>query len=475
MTRRALCESLEQRRLLASIGSVLRINFQTVDAPVPDYHRADTGSLYARRANGLTYGWTDHNRINTRARIARSGDVDRPLDVALTTTGAVSAIPSIPQSIQFAAGEQARIIDLPLADRFEGRADVTIALQTQWQYANCIKFSSTTIDAFHQPSPPPPPVEPPPTTPTGKLSWSKAANAPAARTEHMTAMVGERLYLMGGYFNNVWLSEARMDVYNPATNNWQRLADIPQRLTHAGTAHDDRYIYLAGGYTVDATGTKQVIGVVNAWRYDTVAGHWSAMPSLPQRMGAGSMVLVGRKLYHMGGFEGHITRDSSRIFALDLDNLSAGWKFHGNMPETNNHFGAAVLNGSVYVMAGQIGNDATAVFRNSAWRWDVGSNAWTRLPNITSPGRSHIWGSTFAHNGRIFVIGGETSTADPLRPQSVAAVDVYDPSSNSWSRNTSLPSARSTGSAAIWQGKVIFTVGMLHGQFKADTWIGSFV
>ncbi|HMO25791.1 MAG TPA: kelch repeat-containing protein, partial [Tepidisphaeraceae bacterium] len=538
MTRLALVESLEPRRLLASIGSVLRINFQTVDAPVPDYHRADTGSLYARRANGLTYGWADHNRINTRARttpddarcstfihmrkrfweiavpngtysvrvvagdadyidsdyriqvegqlavsatpteqarfaegtvtvhvtdgrltianaaggannklalveiarggnagpvvavtaattsatieqpaqirIARTGEIDRPLDIALTAAGALSSIRSIPQSIQFAPGEQSRTIDLPLTSGFEGQADVTIALQAQWQYANCIQFSSATISAVNvspppepPPPPPPPPVEPPPTTtPVGKLSWSKAANALAARTEHMTAMVGEKLYLMGGYFNNVWLSEARMDVYNPATNKWQRLADLPQRLTHAGTAHDDRYIYLAGGYTVDATGRKQVIGIVNSWRYDTVTSQWNAMPALPQRMGAGSMVLVGRTLYHMGGFEGNITRDSSKIFTLNLDNLSAGWKFHGNMPETNNHFGAAVLNGSVYVMAGQIGNDATAVFRDSAWRWDVASNLWTRLPNITSPGRSHIWGSTFAHNGRIFVIGG---------------------------------------------------------------------
>jgi N-acetylneuraminic acid mutarotase len=176
----------------------------------------------------------------------------------------------------------------------------------------------------------------------------------------------------------------------------------------------------------------------------------------------------------MGGFEWWM-KDTNKIYSLNLDNQQAGWKLFGRMPEPNNHFGVAVHDGWVYVMAGQTGNDATAKFKNSAWRWQPGTNNWQRLPNLAGVARSHIWSSTIVFQNRIWVLGGETDTNSPGRPRSVPAVDVYDPVTNTWSKNTDLPSGRSTGSAAVWGDKIIFSSGMLSGVFKSDTWIGTLV
>lgn len=402
-------------------------------------------------------------------RVSRSGDTASPLVVRYTVSGLATPgadYAALSGEVTIPAGQTfADVVVRPFDDSLvESNETVVLRLTDDYAYSPAT-VASATVTVFDNDGSP---------TQVGRLQWTSAAKAPVVRTEHMTAMVGGKLYLIGGYLDNKYLSTARFDVYDPATNKWTRLADLPQKLTHAGCASDDRFIYMAGGYTVDSTGKKQVIGVNNAWRYDTVAGTWSAMPNLPERLGAGAMVLVGRTLYYLGGFEWWM-KDTNKIYSLNLDSPSSGWKLFGRMPEANNHFGAAVHDGWVYVMAGQTGNDATAKFKNSAWRWQPGTTNWQRLPNLVGPPRSHVWSSTIVFQNRIWVMGGETDTGMPNKPRSVPAVDVYDPVTNSWSRNTDLPSGRSTGSAAVWGDKVIFSSGMLSGVFKNDTWIGSLV
>lgn len=400
-------------------------------------------------------------------RISRVGNTSADLTVRYTVSG--SATPGLDYSALFGevtipAGQSSVDVSVQPIDDNLAESSETVVLKISDDYAySPATGASATVTIYDNDGG---------STQVGKLKWTTAASAPVVRTEHMTAMVGGKLYLIDGYLDNKYLSTARADVYDPATNRWARLADLPQKLTHAGCAHDDRYVYLAGGYTVDSTGKKQVIGINNAWRYDTVTDTWSKLPNLPERLGAGAMVLVGRTLYYMGGFEWWM-KDTDKIYSLNLDNLQAGWKLFGRMPEPNNHFGAAVLDGWVYVMAGQTGNDATAKFKNSAWRWQPGTSNWQRLPNLAGVARSHVWSSTIAFRNRVWVMGGETDTGTPNKPRSVPAVDVYDPVTNSWSKNTDLPSGRSTGSAAVWDDKIVFSSGMLSGVFKSDTWIGT--
>jgi tetratricopeptide (TPR) repeat protein len=46
---------------------------------------------------------------------------------------------------------------------------------------------------------------------------------------------------------------ARSDVYDTATDTWTPIADMPTRLTHAGTAVVGHDVYFAGGYVESAT------------------------------------------------------------------------------------------------------------------------------------------------------------------------------------------------------------------------------
>ena len=57
------------------------------------------------------------------------------------------------------------------------------------------------------------------------------APSPIIRAEALRAVVDDKLYVFGGFMGNDGPVK-RSDVYNPATNTWTQIADLPTRLTH---------------------------------------------------------------------------------------------------------------------------------------------------------------------------------------------------------------------------------------------------
>lgn len=470
----------------------LRVNFQPDNVPVPDYHRADTGAVYGLRTNGYTYGWNALNKANARDRDS-SLSYDQRYDTFnhMQKNGNFAweiAVPNGQYKVRLVGGD-ASYVDSVMKINIEGSLAVngTPTKSNPWVEGTVtvnvadgkltvsnaagavnnkicfIEIGESMITATPTPNP---------TTPLGTLKWKSAAYH-MPRTELMKAVVNDKLYLLGGYINNKYLSVARMDVYDPANNTWAQLPDMPVKISHAGVAYDSRYIYMAGGYTVNAAGTKQVFGMKNAYRFDTQTNKWETLPSLPVYRGAGSMVLVGRTLYYMGGFDQNMG-DQSGIYTLNLDNLSAGWAQKGNMPGANNHFALILLNNKVYSIGGQTGNDATAVFKNSVFSYDPATAKWTQLASFGSPNRSHIATTTVVYKGKIIMMGGESMGAEINRPRTVQAVEAYDPASNKWSILTKLPGARSGGVAGVFGDKIVFSTGLSSGIYMGETWIGEF-
>lgn len=486
-----LFETLESRQLFAATLAT-RINFQPANVPVPDFHKADTGAVYGLRANGLTYGWNALNSANTRDRDSNLS-YDQRYDTFnhMQKNGNFAweiAVPNGEYKVRVVGGD-ASYADSTMKINVEGKLAVngTPTKSNPWVEGTVtvnvtdgkltvsngsgainnkicfIEIGESMITSTPNPNP---------NTSLGTLSWKSAAPN-VARTELMRAVVNNKLYLLGGYLYNSYLSVARFDVYDPATNKWTQLPDMPGKISHAGVAADSRYIYMVGGYTVNSAGTKQVFGTKNTYRYDTQTGKWDSLSSLPVNRGAGSSVLVGRTLYYMGGFDEKMNNQSA-IYTLNLDDSSAKWTLKGNMPGANNHFGMVTLNGKIYTVGGQTGNDATAVFKNTLLSYDPTSAKWTQLTSFGSPNRSHIGASTVVYKGKIIMFGGESEGAVINHPKTVQAVEAYDPSTNKWSVLTKLPGARSGGAAGMIGDKIVFSTGLVSGTFVGDTWIGEF-
>ncbi len=119
-----------------------------------------------------------------------------------------------------------------------------------------------------------------PTSAWPALQWKKGTPSPFARCESPTAVINGKLYLFGGFTDDLGASN-ELDVYDPANNCWTRLKDMPTHVTHLDPAIDGGTVWLAGGFKGKHPGpvTNEV------WKYDIASDSWTAGPPLPEPAG----------------------------------------------------------------------------------------------------------------------------------------------------------------------------------------------
>lgn len=281
------------------------------------------------------------------------------------------------------------------------------------------------------------------------IRWNTVAPSPVGRSEAQGAVVDGKFYVFGG-------DSLRSDVYNPTTNTWRRIANLPKPITHAGTAVVGRNIYLAGGYVNKPEGGV-IFAVRDVWRYNIDTNKWTAdLPPLPDARGSGGLEVLNGKLHFFGGTD--IRRaDHREHWVLSL-NGGTRWIPAAPLPNFRNHMGDAVLGGKLYAIGGQLTQDHTGA-QASVYRWSPDTNKWTTVAPLPRP-RSHTAAATFILGNQIVVAGGITTSGASVRD-----VTAYDPQSNKWTALTPLPAAGSfaegyaSGVAGNIGGKIFYTTG----------------
>lgn len=285
------------------------------------------------------------------------------------------------------------------------------------------------------------------------ISWSTVAALPLGTTEAHGVAVNGKLYLFGGYDalkRPGFAPTKRSYVYDPALNRWDSIAPLPYTpngsnfggVTHCGMTTDGTDVYMVGGYRSNSTGTGQVFGSRQAYRYHVATNTYSALPQLPAELASGQLSYVKGRLHYIGGLNMRRV-DTAIHLVLNLDNLSAGWQNLPPPPVTRNHAGSAVYAGQIYFIGGAIGQNSSSIVQRYLDRYDPATNQWTRLADMPS-GRDHISSSVVVLGDRIIVVGGQR--AHNVHSQMVLA---YEPATNTWTNFTSMPNARSAGVAAV--------------------------
>ena len=293
------------------------------------------------------------------------------------------------------------------------------------------------------------------------ITWREVAPVSVGRSEGMGAVVNGKLYIFGGYVDTTFKPTRRSDVYDPATNRWSQIADLPFGVSHVGTAVVGNSVYFAGGYP--ATATNQTFSTNRVWRYDTTTNQMIDLPNLPAPRGGGALVSLGRELHFFGGSDQFRT-DAAQHWAIDLDNLAAGWTTRAPLPVATNHVAGVVVGGMIYSIGGQQKQDAAAIQRADVQMYDPATNTWTARAPLPSA-RSHITNSTFVRDGRVITIGGLLQGNVPTN-----IAHEYDPASNTWRALTNLPRNRLSGVADVLpDNRIIFSTGSMVG----NTWIGT--
>jgi N-acetylneuraminic acid mutarotase len=134
--------------------------------------------------------------------------------------------------------------------------------------------------------------------------WTTLAPAPTARNSAASVVVDDRIYVIGGREfslaadgSAVQENVATVEVYEPATDEWETVAPLPEARGGLAAAVHDGSIYVFGGEQHN----PDPMVYDDVWRYDPEADEWAAVGNLPTpRHGLGAAT-VGDVIYTFGG------------------------------------------------------------------------------------------------------------------------------------------------------------------------------
>ncbi len=272
--------------------------------------------------------------------------------------------------------------------------------------------------------------------------WLSLPPSRLPRQEVSFVQARGKFYLAGG--------DTRHQVYDPKTEKWRDIAPLPVALDHIQGVVVGKRLYYIGGLRQFPQPAVDTVYI-----YDPATDRFSRGASMPRPRGAGGVAAYGGKIYYAGGLH-----DGEAVPWLDVyDPASDTWLQLRDMPRARDHFQAVVVSGKLYAIGGRDGRQGREIAENDAYT--IASGNWQSdlapLPTLRG-------GYAAAALGRsIYVIGGETlSTA-------LNTVEAYDTRSDTWRTLEPVPTGRHGIEAAVCNGGLYIAAGGLLAGADAPT------
>lgn len=130
------------------------------------------------------------------------------------------------------------------------------------------------------------------------------------------------------------------------------------------------------------------------------------------------------------------------------------WERRADMPTARTGLSTSVINGTIYAIGGtgKVGENNTFLSRVEAYH--PKRDTWERKTDMPTP---RTLGSTIAVDGKIYAIGGNTTSV-------TGAVEAYDPITDTWTRKADMPTPRTGLSTSLVNGKIYAIGGFVFTQ-----------
>ena len=242
----------------------------------------------------------------------------------------------------------------------------------------------------------------------------------------------------GGFTPGMKRVLRRVEAYDPATDTWSRLANLPTGFAGMASATLDNKFYIIGIRTLRG-GSHLDNLFPRLYVYDPITNKWSRKADLPQLLSQGIGFSANGLLYALWGSCDDCTlpipggRHTAR-FLFSYDPATNKWTRRADAIYRHRGGGGAMIDGKFYAVTGSVSRV------NRLEVYDPTTDTWTSRAKPPRAGSSAV-----ADVGKkLFVLGGGFD--DPTR------VDSYDPATNKWAVAAPLPST------TISRGAVRLTV-----------------
>ena len=181
-------------------------------------------------------------------------------------------------------------------------------------------------------------------------TWAAVAPMPTARGMLAAGVVDSKLYAVGGAVmnNGGWTVLANVEVYDPATNTWAAVASMPTARKSLASAVVGGKLYALGGSSFGCCPDNALATVE---MYDTATNTWTTVAPMPTARYGLVAEVVGGKLYAAGGY--HSVPVDNAIDTVEVYNPAANkWAAVTPMPTARYGLVAGVLGGKLYAAGG---------------------------------------------------------------------------------------------------------------------------
>ena len=268
-------------------------------------------------------------------------------------------------------------------------------------------------------------------------AWATAAPSPPLRYRAGGCTDGTYVYVygggddVGGLRNDLWR-------WDPTTQTWTQLANMPTGKQNIQGAYWNGKIYVPGGFTTVHL-TENAI-------YDIATNTWSTGAPLPAAQ-TGTNVAFNNKIYNFGGNPG--PQATVTIYDIATNTWSPG----ASMPVPIT-YGRATKAGNFAYYAGGI----AGVTVPTVYRYDFAANTWATMAPLQTARTSEEL-MTSPDGCKLYAVMGGDATFFTGVPLPVS-VEIYDIAGNSWTYGNPVvtkaagPGGGLAGGKAMVQGGV---------------------
>jgi N-acetylneuraminic acid mutarotase len=232
---------------------------------------------------------------------------------------------------------------------------------------------------------------------------------PFGITSFGAAIVGQQLYVGGGHrgpaheYDREGHSDQllRLDLHAP--QRWEVVGTVP-RLAGLSMVVFGGKIYRIGGF--EARNKKGEPGdlhsVADFSAYDPATGHWQNLAALPQGRSSHDAVVVGSRIYVIGGWE---LRGSSpslwydTALQIDLASPHPEWTELPKPPFRRRALAVGEANGKLYALGGM---EEEGSATTTTYVFDLAKQTWSPGPKLPGEGLEGFGSCAVTSQGRLF-------------------------------------------------------------------------
>ncbi len=267
--------------------------------------------------------------------------------------------------------------------------------------------------------------------------WSRKKDMPTARYSHRSAVLDDKIYVLGGS-NGSNLDV--VEVYDTKTDTWTGAADIPMTTECIGAVGTGGRIYaFMKGKTYDEKGW--------VFEYDPALDKWEQKCRMTSARSNLGITVLDEKIYVIGGLEntdaeGHFENVKD---VETLDPKTMVWEKKADLTEAKHAVSVSALNGKIYAVGGSITSGTSDYPCKDVEEYDPATDSWTKKANLPN---QNAYNCSAILNGQIYVTGGVTGRR----------LFSYDPVQDKWTAGEfrDIASWHNTASAA---GGKLYVIG----------------